>query len=276
MAAYLDTPLAIRRRRAFLAALMPMVGRDAALEAIDLWENAFGSEQPPWRGLSQFSTLVIQELSWKIKPEDLTIRLLEHLRLAEHMLPPDPGAMRHGAVNGVESLHGAAPALATALDHTHAAAQAPKAESVERSAAPRATQRNPGPAAAGAPAAPVAAGSNDSPSSRTLRALLIRLRDTARENDARLAKEVIRSFVKAARAQFPRDIAHDLGALMIGASPSLAHDYPRPRAVEVVNLLYVALAQLLGPVSADRLLTASVRAVEELPEARAFAPRDLL
>jgi hypothetical protein len=33
---------------------------------------------------------------------------------------------------------------------------------------------------------------------------------------------------------------------------------------------------LYGPISADRILASAVRAVEQMAEARGFAPRDLL
>lgn len=270
MAAYLDTPSAIQRRRAFLAALMPIVGREAALEAIDLWENAFGSEQPLWRGVSQFSTLVIRELNWKIKPEDLALRLVEYLQLAEHALPPDPGAPRLGLLNGVESLP---VQVAPTPAPTPARAAPTEPEAVALAATPARIST----AAGAAPSRPaVVADSNASPSSRTLCALLICMRDAARDRDAHLEEQVIGSFVQAAEAQLPGDIAHDLQALVSGARLTLAHEYSISRAVAVVNLFYVALAHAHGPIAADRLLTASVRAVEQMPQARDCAPRELL
>jgi hypothetical protein len=44
----------------------------------------------------------------------------------------------------------------------------------------------------------------------------------------------------------------------------------------IINLFYVPLAELYGPISADRILASAVRAVEQMAEARAFPPRDLL
>ncbi len=286
MAAYLDIPSAVRRRRAFLAALTPMVGRSAALEAIDIWENAFGSEQPLWRGVSQFSSLVIQELNWKIKPEDLALRLVEHLQLAEQMLPPDPGAPRRGALNSVEQVRvddvpAPTPAMAPTPAHVPAVEPEPLARPAT-TAGVRPTESFVVPAIPANPAVDaqavrrIAADSNASPPSRTLCALLRCMRDAARTHDARLEQEVISSFVAAANAQLPQDIAQDLEALVTGASLALAHDYPKSRAVAVINLFYVVLAQVHGPVDADQLLTASVRLVERMPEARGCAPRDLL
>ncbi len=285
MAAYLDIPSAVRRRRAFLAALTPMVGRSAALEAIDIWENAFGSEQPLWRGVSQFSSLVIQELNWKMKPEDLALRLVDHLQLAEQMLPPDPGAPRRGALNSVEQVRMDVPAPAPAIASPPVRVPAVEPELLTRPAATAGVtpaesfveSAKPANPAAGVQAARVAAAySNASPPSRTLCALLNCMRDAACAHDANLEHEVISSFVAAANAQLPQDIAQDLEALLTRASSVLAHDYPKSRAVAVINLFYVVLAQVHGPVDADQLLTASVRQVERMPEARGCAPRDLL
>lgn len=264
MAAYLETPAASRRRRAFLAALTPMVGRDAALEAIDLWENAFGSDQPLWRGLSQFSTLAIQEFNWHIKAEDLALRLVEHLQLAEHMLPPDPGAPRYGMLNGIASLPEAEP---EPLSSPALTATAESVMARPNSVATAKSVMSP---------PPVAVATNLSAPTRTLAALLTCMHDAARACDARLDQEVVSSFVTAARRQLPRDIAQDLEALVTGASRELAHDYTKSRAVAVINLFYVALARSHGPIATDRMLTSSVRAVEALPVSHTCAPRDLL
>lgn len=45
---------------------------------------------------------------------------------------------------------------------------------------------------------------------------------------------------------------------------------------EILHALYVAAAGALGPVAADQLLVAAINGAEKLPEARAFAPRQLL
>jgi hypothetical protein len=45
---------------------------------------------------------------------------------------------------------------------------------------------------------------------------------------------------------------------------------------QMVNLGYVLACEYLGPVAADRLLSAAVKEAERLPEARAFPPRGLL
>lgn len=45
---------------------------------------------------------------------------------------------------------------------------------------------------------------------------------------------------------------------------------------QMVNLGYVLACEYLGPVAADRLLSAAVKEAERLPEARAYPPRGLL
>jgi hypothetical protein len=45
---------------------------------------------------------------------------------------------------------------------------------------------------------------------------------------------------------------------------------------ELVNLLYVALCEALGPVEADQVLTRAVKAASLLPQARQFSPRRLI
>jgi hypothetical protein len=45
---------------------------------------------------------------------------------------------------------------------------------------------------------------------------------------------------------------------------------------QVVHQFYVALCEALGPVDADQVLTRSVRAAEQIPQARQFSPRKLI
>jgi hypothetical protein len=45
---------------------------------------------------------------------------------------------------------------------------------------------------------------------------------------------------------------------------------------ELVHLLYIALCENLGPVDADRVLTAAVQQADRLPEARRYSPRKFL
>jgi len=217
--AFLETAPAIRRRRAFYAALVPLVGRDSALEAINIWEHAFGSEQPLLRGISQFAALVVVELKLKINPNDLSIKLLEHLQKDESTLPADPlpvltgRARRPGAGTGTATMFPEPPPAA--------------------STAPADTPRV-------------------SPATHTLSALLVKLCDAAGQ------------------------AAQDIAALLSGRAAVLSRDYAPTNASVIINLFYVPLAELYGPISADRILASAVRAVEQMAEARGFAPRDLL
>ena len=45
---------------------------------------------------------------------------------------------------------------------------------------------------------------------------------------------------------------------------------------ELVHLLYIALCENLGPVDADRVITAAVQHADRLPEARRYSPRKFL
>lgn len=234
MAAFLTTPAAVRRRRAFFGALSPLFGREAALEAINIWEHTFGSDQPLLRGISQYATLLIQELGWKISPADLSIILLQHLQQGEDSLPPDPLPQLTGRRSS--------------------------------DPAPRAL-------AAGGTSAPLA---STSPWTQTLSVLLVKLCDSAGHADARMQQALLKQFLNACAAQTSRELAADVAALLSGRSSSLVHDQKKSAAVALVNLFYVSLAELYGPVSADRILTSSVRATEETAEGRILSPRELL
>lgn len=244
MSAFLTTPQAIRRRRAFYAAMEPLVGAESALEAINLWENTFGSEQPLLRGIAQFASLAVNELDWKISANDLAIRLLECLQRAEQTLPPDPIALLTGRTPSDESKHPAA-------------------------------QLAPKPAAAPAPRT-----SRPLPQSlalrRTLGVLLLRLCDQAGQADPRSQAALIRNFTRASEAELPAGVAADVSNLLNGRSVELSLDYSRTLASRVINAFYIPLTELFGPVSADRIVTQAVHSAEGSAEARDFAPRDLL
>jgi hypothetical protein len=241
--AFLETAPAIRRRRAFYAALAPLVGRDSALEAINIWEHAFGSEQPLLRGISQFAALVVVELKLKINPNDLSIKLLEHLQKDESTLPADPlpvltgRARRPGAGTGTATMFPEPPPAA--------------------STAPADTPRV-------------------SPATHTLSALLVKLCDAAGQADVRSQKELVSQFIAGCGKRFGAVAAQDIAALLSGRSAVLSRDHALTNASLIINLFYVPLAELYGPISADRILASAVRAVEQMAEARAFPPRDLL
>lgn len=237
MTAFLETPPAIRRRRAFYAALVPMFGRDTALEAINIWENAFGSEQPLLRGISQFAGLIVAELKLGTNANDLAIRLLEQLQKDETTLPPDPLPVLTGR------------------------ARRPVADTTP-----------------GVPSAPTNAvpAPRVGPASLTLSALLVKLCDAAGQTDVRSQGELVRQFVAGSGKRFGQAAAQDLSALLSGRSDALGQDYAQTEASSIINLFYVPLAELYGPITADRILASAVRAVEQMAVSRAFPPRDLL
>ena len=243
MTAFLETPSAIRRRRAFYAALVPLFGRDSALEAINIWEHAFGSEQPLLRGISQFAALIVVELKLQINPNDLSIKLLEYLQKDERTLPADPlpvltgRARRPGAGTGTATMFPEPPPAA--------------------STAPADTPRV-------------------SPATHTLSALLVKLCDAAGQADVRSQKELVSQFVAGCGKRFGSAATQDIAALLSGRAAVLSRDYEPTNASVIINLFYVPLAELYGPISADRILASAVRAVEQMAEARGFAPRDLL
>ena len=245
MSAFLSTPQAIRRRRAFFAAMEPLVGSESALEAINLWENTFGSEQPLLRGISQFASLAVGELGWSISASDLAVRLLECLQRSEHTLPPDPIALLTG-----RAIRDELPPAST---------RAPTAAALD---------------------APIQRTHRPMPQSvairRTLGVLLLRLCDQAGQADPRSQAIQIRYVARIAEAELPTGVAADVGSLLSGRSTELTLDYGKGLASQVINAFYVPLAELFGPVSADRIVTQAVRSAEGSSEARDFAPRDLL
>jgi len=241
--AFLETPSAIRRRRAFYAALVPLVGRDSALEAINIWEHAFGSEQPLLRGISQFAALVVVELKLKINPNDLSIKLLEHLQKDENTLPADP----------LPVLTGRARRPGTGIGTATMFPEPPPGASTAPADTPRV-----------------------SPATHTLSALLVKLCDAAGQADVRSQKELVSQFVAGCGKRFGSAATQDIAALLSGRAAVLSRDYAPTNASVIINLFYVPLAELYGPISADRILASAVRAVEQMAEARGFAPRDLL
>jgi hypothetical protein len=245
VSAFLSTPQAIRRRRAFYAAMEPLVGSDSALEAINLWENTFGSEQPLLRGISQFASLAVRELGWSISASDLSVRFLECLQRSEHTLPPDPIALLTG-----RSIRDELPPAST---------RAPTAAALD---------------------APIQRAHRPMPQSvairRTLGVMLLRLCDQAGQADPRSQAILIRYVARIAEAELPAGVAADVGSLLNGRSTELTLDYGKGLASQVINAFYVPLAELFGPVSADRIVTQAVRSAEASSEARDFAPRDLL
>jgi hypothetical protein len=247
MSAYLDTPQAVRRRRAFLAAMAPAFGQDRALEAINLWEQTFGSDQPLLRGISKFAALAVAELKLPVNAPDLTMMLLEQWQRDESRLPPDPLPQLTGRRAGTPP-----PGAAVAVD--------------------RAPPRTVPPTLTGTSARRTRHGA----CARTLGVLLLKLCDHAGQADARAQAALIRAFVTDCAARFSREIGNDLGLLLTGRAAELGMDYPPPLATQIVNALYVPLAEFYGPVSADRIVTQAVRAAQDAPEARDFEPRDLL
>ncbi|MGL4573920.1 MAG: hypothetical protein ACRCV9_03935 [Burkholderiaceae bacterium] len=99
MSAYLDTPQAIKRRRAFMHALVPLIGKDKSLQTVALWEETLGSDQPLLRGIPAFVNLAVAELEISAQPKDLTYALMQSLGTADSELPPDPKPiLANGAV----------------------------------------------------------------------------------------------------------------------------------------------------------------------------------
>lgn len=245
MSAFLATPQAIRRRRAFYGAMEPLVGSEAALEAINLWENTFGSEQPLLRGISQYASLVVGELGWKISASDLAVRLLEFLQRGEHTLPPDPMALLTG----------------------RPAPTAPQSASGRTSVAGLSVSATPRPSRPLPQATALR---------RSLGVLVLRLCDQAGQADPRSQALLVRHFGRLAEAELPSGVAADIDSLLTGRSTELSLDYGRGLASRVINVFYIPLAELFGPVSADRIMTQAVRSAEASAEARDFPPRDLL
>lgn len=249
MSAYLDTPQAVRRRRAFLSAMAPAVGHERALEAINLWEQTFGSDQPLLRGISKFAALAVAELKLPLNPPDLTMMLLEHLQRDESRLPADPLPQLTGRRPGTPP-----PGAATAAGADRAA---------PRTLPPTLSGTSPRRTRHGA-------------CTRTLGVLLVKLCDHAGQADARAQAALVRAFVTDCATRFSREIGNDLGLLLTGRSAELGMEYPPPLATQIVNAFYVPLAEFYGPVSADRIVTQAVRGAQDAPEARDFEPRDLL
>jgi hypothetical protein len=229
--AYLDLPQAVRRRRAFMHALVPLVGKDKALDVVALWEETLGSDQPLLRGIPSFAAVAAGELNLDVSPQDLTFALMQSLSVAESNLPPDPK-----------------PILKTRVD-LNVGSTAP-----EPAAKP-----------------PVAAALD--PLTETLGALVLAVVDALGRADRAGQTYAVEQFLNALGKQATNA---DFAALLAGKAASLRSKYDVKTANAAINTLYVEVANAVGPVSADRILTQAVSFVEASPAGFRYSPRQLL
>jgi hypothetical protein len=232
MSAYLDTPQAIKRRRAFMHALVPLIGNEKSLQAVALWEETLGSDQPLLRGIPTFVNLLVTELNLAAQPKDLSYALMQSLGSAESGLPPDPKPLLAGG--------GAA------------------------KASPAVGARRATDAATSQPAEPLTA---------TLSALLLAIVDGVGRADRSAQRFAVEQFVLAAGSPV---IASDIQSLLGGKTECMTGKYDEQKAAELINVLYIQVANAAGPVSADRILTQAVTQVENSPAGFRFSPRTLL
>jgi len=98
----------------------------------------------------------------------------------------------------------------------------------------------------------------------------------ARKTRVQSQRLLVRRFVVDCTKRVGVDAGEDVAALLTGKITSLRREYAPARGTALINLFYVPLAELYGPITADRILSNVVRQVEAMPEGRAFSPRDLL
>jgi hypothetical protein len=234
--AYLDLPQAIRRRRAFMHALVPLLGNDKALNVVALWEESLGSDQPLLRGIPSFAAVAAGELNLAVSPQDLTYALMQSLSVPESALPPDPK-----------------PILTSRVDFNVGSSTG--------------EQKVVAPAAA-APAASAA-----DPMVETLGTLVLAVVDALGRVDRAGQTYAVEQFLKALDKQA---VHADFSNLLSGKAPSLRGKYDAKSASALLNNLYVEVATAAGPVSADRILTQAVAIVESSPAGFRYSPRQLL
>lgn len=148
----------------------------------------------------------------------------------------------------------------------------PLPESVTMPSAPSAPSPKPSPERSEAIAEP------RSPQQVIAEALLHQLRHQCQWQDESTLSEVSACLRKEGPGQRATALSRNLGRWMVNGG-SLPADWLTgtiDELAEGLHLVYVAIAEALGPVLADRILTGAVQMAERLPEARSFPPSRLL
>ena len=267
-----DATLA-RRRRAIAHALAGFLPREQALEAIALWHDEYRHGRSAFDGLTMYARQVCARFDRAGLHSELIQRLTQAFYLDEQALPPDPLA------------RATAPPPAANVASAEASVPGTQARRVAPPADLAPPAPRPDPLVIATTAAP-----DTAPPARAKPAPRFAPPEVATwlRIVARLARELAAEDRPAAAA-LPRAIlagatragvdAESRELVRLALEDKLSPRLDRLGVTELhalLNLAYVHAANAVGPVAADRMLAAAVRAVESSAEGAAFPPRKLL
>ncbi len=246
-----DSAEVIKRRRALLHGLRSLLTPQQAVGALCMWERDFAAGESPFTGLLLYTKSVCDFFGKVGRRKELHSALLAALFLQEDKLPEDPTAeMRQVAAH-----------------FWHAQTLAEVAEPVTEIVAPPAKVEIAAPE-------PVVVPALNTTLSLLLRSLLSELSTYQPETCADCI-----TFVCNVIGQLGLPVSMNLAIMnhLRSAEPApLLGNIPGNKAANLVHLMYVWMAETLGPVLADRMLSVAVQTVERDPAASAYPVRQLL
>ena len=244
----------VRRRRAVYAALLTIFPADRARLAVAVWDRDYRHGRSPYDGLNVFARQVCGQFGENGRHRELIQRLMEFFFAPDAALPADPGPHDAGG-----SRTPAPP------DEAAAARPEPPANSAATDEAPVR------PDIAGlrrvAPPAHVA----------TWLKVIQRLVAELQPHDRAAAISLVRAMLQGATAVGVDPVARELVRLALeGKINERLYHVTEGHMHALLNFAYVHAATAVGPVLADRILSAAISAVDAMPEAALYAPRKLL
>lgn len=247
----IDEATLVRRRRAIMHALARTLPREQALEAIAMWNRDYRHGRSAFDGLNLYARRVCAKFDRVGMHIELLQRLTQAFYVEERDLPQDPGPATQAP--------GLAPGTPTEDGDAETTAE-PVAEGDFPPPRPAAAHR------VGPP-----------PEVATWLAVVRQLARELGAHDGPAAASMPRAVLGAAVQNGVDLDARDLIRLALEDRFSPRLDRLRTRELHtLLNIAYVHAVNAVGPVLADRLLSAAVHAVEGTAEGAAFPPRRLL
>lgn len=241
----------VRRRRAVYAALLTVFPADRARLAVAVWDRDYRHGRSPYDGLNVFARQVCGQFGENGRHRELIQRLMEFFFAPEAALPDDPGPHDLGSTR-TPAQEAAAPAEpALPADPGDEAPPRPDIARLRRVAAP----------------AHVA----------TWLKVIQRLVAELQPHDRAAAISLVRAMLQGATAVGVDLVARELVRLALeGKINERLYHVTEEHMHALLNFAYVHAATAVGPVLADRILSAAIVAVDGMPEAALYAPRKLL
>jgi hypothetical protein len=247
----------VKHRRALFLGLQSLLTPEQALGALYMWERDFADESP-FSGIYLYTKIVCECFGKVGRRKELHAAVLDALFKKEHELPADPQEDLHtlGAQILARELSSAAQTA------TQASTAAVPRAALAPSKSPKEETLRPHPPALNISLA------------LFLQAIFSELKDSSEEAHAKAVMFVCEALP---RLQLPpADTAAWAHYLRIGLPGVLMTPIMPKQAANLTHLLYVWIAETLGPTRADQLLASVVRQVEQDPRARGFSVRQLL